>query len=85
MRLGLQTITAIAQVISQHYQRWCSYFRQRYASHRLRHACTHLHKQQEKRKLILLVTDGEPADIDESDPQHLRFDTKKAVEEDLID
>jgi nitric oxide reductase activation protein len=24
---------------------------------------------------------GEPADIDESDPQHLRFDTKKAVEE----
>ena len=47
----------------------------------LRHAGTHLHKQQEKRKLILLVTDGEPADIDESDPQHLRFDTKKAVEE----
>ncbi|SEH73213.1 von Willebrand factor type A domain-containingprotein [Bathymodiolus azoricus thioautotrophic gill symbiont] len=47
----------------------------------LRHAGTHLHKQQQKRKLILLVTDGEPADIDESDPQHLRFDTKKAVEE----
>ena len=47
----------------------------------LRHAGTHLHKQQEKRKLILLVTDGEPADIDETDPQHLRFDTKKAVEE----
>jgi nitric oxide reductase activation protein len=47
----------------------------------LRHAGYHLHKQQEKRKLILLVTDGEPADIDERDPQHLRFDTKKAVEE----
>ncbi len=47
----------------------------------LRHAGAHLHKQQEKRKLILLVTDGEPADIDESDPQHLRFDTKKSVEE----
>ena len=47
----------------------------------LRHAGTHLHKQHEKRKLILLVTDGEPADIDETDPQHLRFDTKKAVEE----
>jgi hypothetical protein len=47
----------------------------------LRHAGVHLHKQQEKRKLILLVTDGEPADIDETDPQHLRFDTKKAVEE----
>ncbi len=47
----------------------------------LRHAGHHLLKQQEKRKLILLVTDGEPADIDEQDPQHLRFDTKKAVEE----
>jgi len=47
----------------------------------LRHAGSHLLKQQEKRKLILLVTDGEPADIDERDPQHLRHDTKKAVEE----
>ncbi len=47
----------------------------------LRHAGYHLSKQREKRKLILLVTDGEPADIDETDPQHLRFDTKKAVEE----
>lgn len=47
----------------------------------LRHAGQHLLKQQERRKLILLVTDGEPADIDEKDPQHLRFDTKKAVEE----
>ncbi len=47
----------------------------------LRHAGHHLHKQPEKRKLILLVTDGEPADIDERDPQHLRHDTKKAVEE----
>ncbi len=47
----------------------------------LRHAGHHLLKQQEKRKLILLVTDGEPADIDEMDPQHLRHDTKKAVEE----
>jgi len=47
----------------------------------LRHAGHHLLKQQERRKLILLVTDGEPADIDEADPQHLRHDTKKAVEE----
>jgi len=47
----------------------------------LRHAGHHLMKQAEKRKLILLVTDGEPADIDERDPQHLRHDTKKAVEE----
>ncbi len=47
----------------------------------LRHAGYHLLKQPERRKLILLVTDGEPADIDEQDPQHLRHDTKKAVEE----
>jgi nitric oxide reductase NorD protein len=47
----------------------------------IRHAGHHLLKQQERRKLILLVTDGEPADIDEADPQHLRHDTKKAVEE----
>jgi nitric oxide reductase NorD protein len=47
----------------------------------MRHAGHHLLKQPEKRKLILLVTDGEPADIDERDPQHLRHDTKKAVEE----
>ncbi len=47
----------------------------------LRHAGYHLMKQPERRKLVLLVTDGEPADIDEQDPQHLRYDTKKAVEE----
>jgi hypothetical protein len=47
----------------------------------MRHAGQHLLKQPERRKLLLLVTDGEPADIDERDPQHLRHDTKKAVEE----
>jgi hypothetical protein len=47
----------------------------------MRHAASHLLKQPERRKLLLLVTDGEPADIDERDPQHLRHDTKKAVEE----
>ena len=47
----------------------------------LRHAGNHLLKQPEKRKLVLMVTDGEPADIDERDPQHLRHDTKKAVDE----
>ncbi len=47
----------------------------------LRHAGHHLLKQPERRKLILLVTDGEPADIDVQDPQHLRHDAKKAVEE----
>ena len=47
----------------------------------MRHAGRHLLKQPERRKLLLLVTDGEPADIDERDPQHLRHDTRKAVEE----
>ena len=47
----------------------------------MRHAAHHLLRQPERKKLLLLVTDGEPADIDERDPQHLRHDTKKAVEE----
>ncbi len=47
----------------------------------MRHAAEHLLRQPERRKLLLMVTDGEPADIDERDPQHLRHDTKKAVEE----
>ncbi|MFA7386630.1 MAG: VWA domain-containing protein [Thiohalobacteraceae bacterium] len=47
----------------------------------MRHAGQHLLKQAQRKKLLLLVTDGEPADIDERDPQHLRHDTKKAVEE----
>jgi hypothetical protein len=47
----------------------------------LRHAATFLRRQPEQKKLILLVTDGEPADIDVRDPQYLRHDTKKAVEE----
>ncbi|MEJ2106511.1 MAG: VWA domain-containing protein [Acidiferrobacteraceae bacterium] len=47
----------------------------------MRHAADQLLRQPERRKLLLLVTDGEPADIDERDPQHLRFDTRKAVEE----
>jgi hypothetical protein len=47
----------------------------------MRHAGHHLLAQPEPRKLLLLVTDGDPADIDERDPQHLRQDAKKAVEE----
>lgn len=47
----------------------------------IRHAGEQLLKQPQRRKLLLLVTDGEPSDIDERDPQHLRHDTKKAVEE----
>ncbi len=47
----------------------------------MRHAGWHLLQRPEKHKLLLIVTDGEPADIDERDPQYLRMDTKKAAEE----
>lgn len=47
----------------------------------LRHAGSFLSRQPQQKKLILLVSDGEPADIDVRDPQYLRQDTKKAVEE----
>ena len=47
----------------------------------LRHADWHLTRQNATKRLVLLVTDGEPADIDERDPQYLRHDTKKAVED----
>jgi hypothetical protein len=47
----------------------------------MRHAGHHLLQRSEKHKLLLIVTDGEPADIDERDPQYLRLDTKKAVQE----
>ncbi len=47
----------------------------------MRHAGKFLLRQPQQKKLLLLVTDGEPADIDERDPQYLRMDTKKAVEE----
>jgi hypothetical protein len=47
----------------------------------MRHAGHHLLRRPERHKLLLIVTDGEPADIDERDPQHLRIDTKKAAEE----
>ncbi len=47
----------------------------------LRHAGSHLRRQEAQKRLVLLITDGEPADIDERDPQYLRHDTKKAVED----
>ena len=47
----------------------------------LRHAGQHLLRQPERKKLLLVITDGEPADIDERDPQHLRHDARKAVDE----
>lgn len=47
----------------------------------MRHAAGYLLRQPQRKKLLLLVSDGEPADIDERDPQYLRFDARKAVEE----
>ena len=47
----------------------------------MRHAGWHLMQRGDKHKLLLIVTDGEPADIDERDPQYLRADAKKAAEE----
>jgi hypothetical protein len=47
----------------------------------LRHAGWHLSQQPAQKRLVLLITDGEPSDIDERDPQYLRMDTKKAVED----
>ncbi|GKS69336.1 von Willebrand factor type A domain-containing protein [Nitrosomonas sp. PY1] len=47
----------------------------------MRHAGHYLKLQKSAKKLLLVITDGEPADVDIRDPQYLRQDTKKAVEE----
>ncbi len=47
----------------------------------IRHAGHHLHLQRSAKRLLIVITDGEPADVDVRDPQYLRADTKKAVEE----
>lgn len=46
----------------------------------LRHAASFLRRQPEQKKLIQLVSDGEPVDIDLCETQYPRYDTKKAVE-----
>lgn len=47
----------------------------------IRHAAAALKAQRSAKKLLLVITDGEPADVDVRDPQYLRHDTRKAVEE----
>ena len=47
----------------------------------LRHAGAQLKLQPKNKKVLFIITDGEPADNDVRDPQYLRFDTKRAVEE----
>ncbi len=47
----------------------------------LRHAGSFLKQQPHAKKILFIITDGEPADQDVRDPQYLRFDAKRAVEE----
>ncbi|MEP4544505.1 MAG: VWA domain-containing protein [Paracoccaceae bacterium] len=46
----------------------------------IRHATTHLGRVKASRKLMLVLTDGEPADIDIRDPFYLRHDARHAVD-----
>ena len=47
----------------------------------IRHATHHLSRVKATRKLMLVITDGAPADIDVKDPLYLRADARRAVEE----
>jgi Mg-chelatase subunit ChlD len=47
----------------------------------IRHAGSILQRCPQSRRLLLVLTDGEPADVDVRDPQYLRYDARKAVEE----
>ncbi|OIP98661.1 MAG: hypothetical protein AUK35_10535 [Zetaproteobacteria bacterium CG2_30_46_52] len=47
----------------------------------MRHASHYLESQKADKKLMLILTDGEPADIDVSDDQLLIHDTRQAVKE----
>ena len=45
----------------------------------LRHAGQALGTRKARRKRLLVVTDGEPSDIDVHDPEYLLFDAKQAT------
>lgn len=47
----------------------------------MRHAAHYLENQPAEKKLMLILTDGEPADIDSKDPRVLIEDTHRAVQE----
>jgi hypothetical protein len=47
----------------------------------MRHAGRLLAARKTEKRILLVLTDGEPADIDVNDPQHLIADAKKAVDE----
>ena len=47
----------------------------------LRHAAHYLAHQPADKKLLLILTDGEPSDIDVHDPHALSHDTRQAIKE----
>ncbi|WP_310611093.1 VWA domain-containing protein [Limnohabitans sp.] len=47
----------------------------------LRHASRTLVRRPNAKKLLLILTDGEPSDVDVRDPCYLREDTRKAVQD----
>jgi nitric oxide reductase activation protein len=47
----------------------------------MRHAGRLLARRPERKRLLVVLTDGAPSDVDVRDPQHLRADARKAVEE----
>lgn len=47
----------------------------------MRHAGRALARRKAEKRLLLVLTDGEPADIDETDPRRLIEDARKAVQE----
>jgi nitric oxide reductase activation protein len=47
----------------------------------LRHAHSEIRSQKSHRRLLLVITDGEPADIDVTDRKYLVEDARKAVQE----
>ncbi|MBF0307583.1 MAG: hypothetical protein HQL41_18300, partial [Alphaproteobacteria bacterium] len=47
----------------------------------MRHAGTLLERRRERRRLLLVLSDGEPADVDEPDPSHLKWDAHAAATE----
>lgn len=47
----------------------------------IRHSTFHLNNQKSSKKILLIITDGEPSDVDAPDRKYLHDDTKKSVED----
>lgn len=46
----------------------------------VRHATYYLNQQKSSKKLLMIITDGEPSDVDQHERKYLHLDTKKAVD-----